>query len=205
MKKGTKGMTMTAALTVLLLLVTAQVFAALTVTSTADDGEGTLRQALADASDGDTIDFSVNGTIALTSGSLMVDKSVSIIVGPGQDVTLDGMQSDRVLFIAPGKTVLISGLTIANGMTLSAGGGIYNAGTLTLNECTLMDNSATGGGGGVFTEGDLTITGCILSGNWAGATEEYYGGGADLDRIGDSPGVDCPSQRTQYGGRNGTD
>ena len=41
--------------------------ATITVTSTADSGAGTLRDALASASDGDTIDFSVTGTITLTS------------------------------------------------------------------------------------------------------------------------------------------
>ena len=53
--------------------------ATLTVTSTADDGfVGTLRSVLAGAADGDTIDFSVTGTITLTTGQLVVDKSVEI-------------------------------------------------------------------------------------------------------------------------------
>ena len=51
--------------------------ATLTVTNTADSGTGSLRQALADASDGDTIDFdaALNGqTISLTSGELAIDR-----------------------------------------------------------------------------------------------------------------------------------
>ena len=47
-----------------------------------DSGPGSLRQALVDAVGGDTIDFSVTGTITLTSGQLFVDKSVAIS-GPG--------------------------------------------------------------------------------------------------------------------------
>jgi hypothetical protein len=54
----------------------------ITVTNTNDSGLGSLRQALADANDGDTIDFSVTGTISLTTGELLVDKSVTIS-GPG--------------------------------------------------------------------------------------------------------------------------
>ena len=54
----------------------------ITVTNTNDSGPGSLRQALANASDGDTINFAVTGTIGLTSGQLLVDKNVTIS-GPG--------------------------------------------------------------------------------------------------------------------------
>jgi hypothetical protein len=53
----------------------------ITVTNTNDGGPGSLRQALLDANDGDTIDFAVTGTIGLTSGELLVDNSI-IISGP---------------------------------------------------------------------------------------------------------------------------
>src|SRR5262245_65711855 len=54
-----------------------------TVSSTADSGPGTLRDALASAANGDTIDaMGVSGTILLTSGQLLVTKSVTIL-GPG--------------------------------------------------------------------------------------------------------------------------
>jgi hypothetical protein len=61
------------------------------VTNTNDSGPGSLRQALADVNDGDTIDATeVSGTITLTSGQLLVDKSVTIN-GAGADVlALDG-------------------------------------------------------------------------------------------------------------------
>ena len=43
-----------------------------------------LRQALADAMDGDAIAFAVTGTFTLTSGELLVNKSITID-GPGAD------------------------------------------------------------------------------------------------------------------------
>jgi hypothetical protein len=47
------------------------------VTNTNDNGPGSLRQALVDANDGDTVDATgVSGTITLTSGQFLVDKSV---------------------------------------------------------------------------------------------------------------------------------
>src|SRR3954468_2816788 len=57
----------------------------ITVTNGNDSGSGSLRQALADANDGDTIQFdaALNGqTITLTSGELVVADSITIS-GPG--------------------------------------------------------------------------------------------------------------------------
>ena len=52
--------------------------ATITVTNTNNSGAGSLRQAIADANDGDTINFGITGTITLATGELLVDKSISI-------------------------------------------------------------------------------------------------------------------------------
>src|SRR5215510_2137273 len=71
----------------------------ITVTNTNDSGPGSLRQALMDANNGDTIDFAVTGTIGLTSGELLVDQNITIS-GPGADnLTLDGNAKSRVFYI----------------------------------------------------------------------------------------------------------
>src|SRR5438034_9132612 len=86
----------------------------ITVTNTNDSGSGSLRQALVDANDGDTIDFAVTGTIGLTSGELLVDKSITIS-GPGAEkLAVSGNAKDRVFHVTGGN-VTISGLTITNG------------------------------------------------------------------------------------------
>src|SRR5687768_8415902 len=63
------------------------------VTNTGDTGSGTLRQAIADAADGDVIAFLLSGcpcVITLSSGSLQTSKNLTI-VGPGAGVLrLDG-------------------------------------------------------------------------------------------------------------------
>src|SRR5438067_2764441 len=99
----------------------------ITVTNTNDSGPGSLRQALADVNDGDTINFAVTGTIGLTSGELLVNKAITIS-GPGaENLAVNGNAKSGVFHVTGGN-VTISGLTIINGNASGkgVGGGIYN-------------------------------------------------------------------------------
>jgi len=149
----------------------------ITVANTADSGPGSLRQALADANDVDTIDFdsSLRGqTITLTSGQLLVRNSLTIS-GPGAaNLAVNGNAASRVFLLLSGQTVTISGLTITNGQASpSSGGGIYNDhSTLTVSSCTISGNSAFDGGGiynNGFSNGSatLTVSNCTISSNSA--------------------------------------
>lgn len=141
------------------------------VTNTNDSGTGSLREAilLANASSSnDTITFTVNGTINLDT-TLTVNKpnSTLTITGNGAASTiLNGQNSVQVLNVNSGTTLTLEGVTITHGRA-SNGGGIFNAGTLTVNYSTLSSNFATTSGGGIYTTGALTVNHSTLSGNSA--------------------------------------
>lgn len=158
----------------------------ITVTNTNDSGPGSLRQALADANDGDTITFAVTGTIGLTSGELLVDKSI-VISGPGAEgLAIDGNAKDRVFHIASGQTATISGLTVANGHAIEPGGGILNDhAVLILSNCTITGNSAAGNvGGAIHNDGSnvgratLQINNSLLTNNSGGIYNDALQAGA---------------------------
>jgi hypothetical protein len=156
------------------------------VANTADSGAGSLRQAVIDSCPGGTITFDTAGvfatpqTITLTSGEIVIDRSLTI-TGPANVLTVSGNNASRVFKISPGKSANISGLTIANGNVTNnaypddSGGGIVNDhGTLTLSDCVLSNNkaqSSLGVGGAIYNNSKsggpatLTINNSVLSGN----------------------------------------
>src|ERR1051325_1703494 len=145
----------------------------ITVTNTNDSGPGSLREALAAANDSDSIDATgISGVINLTSGELLVDKSVTI-PGPGANVlAVDGGNASRVFAIPlSGKSVMITGLTIRNGHAGTTGAGVdnENPATVTITNCAISGNTA-GLGAGVFNGGTVTISNSTLSGNVASST-----------------------------------
>src|SRR5437899_11954520 len=154
----------------------------ITVTNTNDSGPGSLRQALADANDGDTITFAVTGIIGRTSRELVIDRNITIS-GPGANLLAVSRAANaapfRIFHVMLGHAVIIEGLTISNGSVLNTfGGGIYNVeSALTVISCALAGNSALGqqgSGGGIFSNGggaggnaSLTITNSTFTGNAA--------------------------------------
>jgi CSLREA domain-containing protein len=146
--------------------------ATITVNSVADaggtcpGGNCTLRQAIATAGSGDTINFSLpaNSTITLTSGELLIDKNLTIN-GPGPNLLTVQRSSAapfRIFNIASGS---ISGLEIAGGKA-EIGAGANSVGG-TIRNCLITNNQATGDwprGGGVYCDGG-TVSHCVISGN----------------------------------------
>ena len=153
------------------------------VNSLADPGDGvcannecTLREAIAAAQNGDRITFKSNliGTIGLTAGELLIEKSLTF-EGPGADqLSVSGQQASTVFKIGnhvDSILVVITGLTIADGMTFQSGGGveITPAARVVLVGTVVMRSSANDNGGGIYSEGILTVAGSTIAENEAGA------------------------------------
>jgi len=92
------------------------------------------------------------------------------IVGSGASTTIiDGGRGrgvNGVVKVRSGAHVSLSGLTIQHGRA-NNGGGIDNAGTLTINESTISGNTSAGGGGIYNYDGTLKINNSTISGNTA--------------------------------------
>src|SRR5438067_2215696 len=130
------------------------------VTTTADNGSGSLRDTLAAANHGDTVQFDpalTGQTIFLTSGELAIDKNLTID-GPGPSLlAVSGSTKSRIFHVMPGRTVTIAGLTIRDGE--GNGGDILNDhSSLTINNATIRDGNTgsvhgLGKGGGIYHDG----------------------------------------------------
>ena len=168
------------------------------VTSTADAGPGSLRQALLDAAanagDDNVVVQAGLGTITLASelnwGGVGGPDAVTI---QGNGVHLDFAGASRGLVDTIGKGVTISNVTITGVGGSFAGDAapvLSEGGAVALDHCTITGNavSNTSGdaAGGVLSEGgNVTIQTCTITGNTVNATGDGAGGvlaeGGSLD------------------------
>jgi hypothetical protein len=156
------------------------------VTSLADSGPGSLRQAIADTPPNGRIRFGVEGDIVLTSGELLIDKPLRILGGRQDRITVklaSNLHTTRI-FRVTGGPVKISDLTIEDGdnsLSDDLGGGIYNLGDLLLLRVTIRDNKSVAGAGLANEAGaTATIIDSTISGNVAndpGICDGGVGGG----------------------------
>jgi hypothetical protein len=156
-----------------------------TVHNLEDSGLGSLRAAITDANaqaGADEIRFAPaarDGNITLTTGELVISDALWID-GPGADrLAVSGNDASRVFRIGSGVAASIDDLTITHGRAIGQGGGILNAGTLTLSRATLSDNRVVGlpgptlgtvvdaFGGGIRNTGSLTVLHSLFVGNQA--------------------------------------
>jgi hypothetical protein len=177
-----------------------------TVTSCIDDVNsattaGTLRHAVLNAVNGDTIDLSAcnNSTITLTQGALPVAvDGLTIAGGSGNNVIIDGNAADRVFYVTAPATsgndyLTLTNLTVRNGAapmqmvdtTYQALGGCIYAydesialAYTTVSGCNAtIAGGATGGnagGGGIAAYG-LYMYQSVISGNTVSATTSTPG------------------------------
>jgi hypothetical protein len=138
-------------------------------------GNCTLREAIADATTGQEIDFGVSGTIYLsaTLGTLTIHKDLTI-TGPGAGtLSISGDNAITVLAV-DGGNVALSDLTVTGGNS-PIGGGISISGTnptVALTNVDVISNSAIAGGGIFLWTGSATLNGGQIRDNNAS-----FGGG----------------------------
>jgi CSLREA domain-containing protein len=144
--------------------------------------------AVGSSSDSDTINFSVTGTINLTTALPDISSDMTIS-GPGASQltvrrsSAGGTPNFRIFLIQNPQVVSISGLTIANGNVSNgnSGGGILNSGSLTLTGCNVFGNSVatspTNFGGGIFNTSSLTLNNSNIGGTSAGQPNTATDGG----------------------------
>ncbi|MDJ0867493.1 MAG: choice-of-anchor Q domain-containing protein [Myxococcota bacterium] len=168
-----------------------------------DNGSCTLREAIQAANDDVPVDGCRSGTVALDRivvppgqyvltlagsgdgvGDLDVTGSVEIVGAGAPQTVIEADHGDRVFAIAQLASATIEGVTVTGGRGPSLGGGIHNAGQLTLREVSVEENSAVSPfsfipsfGGGVYNgaTGTLTIESSTLHSN--GTNSAGSGGG----------------------------
>ncbi|MBI9101538.1 MAG: hypothetical protein JEY99_03910 [Spirochaetales bacterium] len=135
------------------------------------DGDyATVEEALMDAPENITRFILKEGVY--TESGLIINRDIEII-GSGRATTIiqgagsPGEASNRIFTIQEERDVVISNLTIRNGVPgeiLRRGGGILNLGTLRMDTCDVMDNRAVYGAG-MDNRGRAIITNSRFSGN----------------------------------------
>jgi len=153
-----------------------------------DQGSGSLRNAVSNASSGDTIDLGQLhcSTITLTSGAIEIGVDDLTLRGSRhRTLRIDGNHADRVLYDSGAGTLTVSDLTLTRGRTVAEsetnlGGCLLIGGALTLNRVKLTDCAVVGDqarGGGAFVYGPLIVSDSLVSGNTAEGTLLALGGG----------------------------
>src|SRR5258707_1342402 len=147
---------------------------------------GTLRWAVANANNGDTIivQGQALGTGITLQDQLVLTQQGLTIEGKSQ-ATITETGADRILSVSPLAQVTLSNLALSGGNGVFKGGGIYNDGTLNLSACTVSGNSAAAHGGGIFnaSDGTLTVTNSTLSANGRGGGIGNVGTATSINSI----------------------
>ncbi|RYX81415.1 CSLREA domain-containing protein [bacterium] len=136
------------------------------VSSNADSGPGTLRQAILDANTARTDDTIILDDLTLLSsvridlktGELRIANrgklTIEIQSAARSGVTIRGGYLSRIFNIEAGANLTLNRLTLDRGFS-TAGGAVFNSGQLTANNSYFYDNftDASGNGGAIYNAG----------------------------------------------------
>ena len=174
-----------------------------TVTSCADSGTGSLREAFNAAQSGDTIDIShlTCGAIKLTSSVVTTVDNLTIVGDPERKYGINGQNSVRPIVHTGTGTLTLDGVVVMNGRFSSAtepslGGCVYSMGNAHLvnqtrvKYCSAINTNpanvveAAAKGGGVFAKDTLVMTDSLVAmgtvqSNWG----KSFGGNIYADKV----------------------
>ncbi len=161
--------------------------------------------------------FATPQTITLTQGTLELSNTATpeSIAGTGvANLTVArssaaGTPDFGIFTVDSGADVKLVGLTITGGLSDFAGGGVDNAGTLTVIDSSVIDNGVQGvqgvfvGGGGIYNAGKLTVANSNIANNTASPSAyvtAFVGGGGIFN-----DGTATVTDSTIMGNRTGSD
>jgi len=144
---------------------------------TSNPPAGTLRHALNNAQDGDTIRISASGQTIALAGRLSVSRNITI-EGNGVSITrlstmTSNTTSNQLLTVTLGTMATIRRVHFKDGRASDYGAAIRNEGNLTLETCIFSGNQTSAGsayGGAIYTNAILNVLGCTFYNNRAGNT-----------------------------------
>ena len=158
------------------------VLATLTVTSAADSGAGSLREAVANAASGDTIVFAPGITTITLGSAIQVPISKSLTIDGGSAVTISGNNTTGILRGGDFSDLTVRNIALVNGRTTQRGAAIYAdfRVNLTVENVTFSDNVADQGAGAIYLgfESTLLVNGSQFNNNLGIAANDERGAGA---------------------------
>jgi predicted outer membrane repeat protein len=162
-----------------------------------DDGNNCKTKATACATIGHAISLAASGdTIRTAAATYQENLSIPFnlkLNGAGAKTTIvDGTNTANVFTVGAGINLTLSNLTIEKGVGYSGGGGVDNAGTLSVSNSNFYVNTASSGGA-ILNTGTVTISNTTFSGN----SPYFYGHSASCGAI-DNQGTMTITTTTFY-------
>ena len=135
-------------------------------------GRGSLRAAVAWNPPGGTNHITFTNSLSgrtIPAGFSSIDLTGHVVIDASdleEGVTVSGLRTSRVFRVSSGCTAVLHNVSIRDGYPrpggifsdVKNGGGVHNAGDLTLQNCVVANNTVhTGHGGGIFSVGNLSV------------------------------------------------
>ena len=173
------------------------------VTNCDDSGAGSLRDAIMNAVDGDTVDLSglSCSRISLTTGAIIFGANSLAIDGPGEnDLLIDGTLSGAVLYHLGSGTLIVNDVSIAYGFKYRSDNGVMGScihtqgnALLTNVRVSTCNTVSTAGypalGGAIWAGGAVQMINSEVSFSEAHATGYGYASGGGVYALGGFVGL----------------